>query len=243
MWLTKKNKENPQDPRRIYQNLTLYSLEIPKVIYSEAKKRHNSSYQKNFERALQKFHGDEEQAHLFLCNAWNWDSETFIPEDLLRYVKIAGRKTLHARAFMGKYPESPKKELSIKDIAKQIASQNPAAKLYLALEERLNTIAFSKIPKEKYERDVTRELLGTNSLQKLFFNFWNETPQPELRPSDKPEFQRILTSLQKLRETINSWKEKRERALGNLDREKRFEENIQEWRSKLLKRKFTPSLF
>lgn len=71
-----------------YENLTLYKLALPKWVLDQANKEHHATAQKSIE-------ANPETA----IGAWGWDIETFIPEELLQNLSIAGSKTGKAEEF------------------------------------------------------------------------------------------------------------------------------------------------
>lgn len=72
-----------------YENLTLYKLGMPKWVFDEAEERHDA-------RANQEIKKNPDTA----LGAWGWDIETFIPEDLLKHVRIESRETKKTKEFV-----------------------------------------------------------------------------------------------------------------------------------------------
>ena len=81
--------------RETYENMTLYKLGMPKWVFDEAEAKHDA-------RANQASAENPDTA----LGAWGWDIETFIPEDLLKHVRVAGKQTGKTKEFFkGRYED------------------------------------------------------------------------------------------------------------------------------------------
>jgi len=81
--------------KETYENMALYKLGMPKWVFDEAEARHDARAQQSSAE-----HPDT------ALGAWGWDIETFIPEDLLKYVRVAGKQTGKTNEFFkGRYED------------------------------------------------------------------------------------------------------------------------------------------
>ena len=83
----KKEQEKRED--QLFNNLTLYKLELPKWVFDKAEAEHKAKAEQ----------GMKENPDTAL-GAWGWDAETFIPEEMLQHIKLAGKQTKDVGEFL-----------------------------------------------------------------------------------------------------------------------------------------------
>lgn len=123
-----------------YENMTLYKLGMPKWVFDDARREHAA-------RATQAIAENPDTA----LGAWGWDIETFIPEDLLIYVRVAGKQTRKTKEFLGNPVQNVTYEVKPTSLRLILAASDKALKL-LKKEELENVV-------EKLEYFLSRDWL------------------------------------------------------------------------------------
>ena len=82
-------KEKERREEQLFNNLTLYKLKLPKWVFDKAEAEHKS-------KAEQGMKDNPDSA----LGAWGWDAETFIPEEMLDHIKLAGKQTNDVGKFL-----------------------------------------------------------------------------------------------------------------------------------------------
>lgn len=82
-------KEKERREEQLFNNLTLYKLELPKWAFDKAEAEHKA-------KAEQGMKDNPDSA----LGAWGWDAETFIPEEMLDHIKLAGKQTNDVGKFL-----------------------------------------------------------------------------------------------------------------------------------------------
>lgn len=140
-------------PEGSYKTVTLYTLTLPMEDYQAAVERHWKRHDDLGDKAT--------------YGGWYWDEETFIPEDLMKNLKIVGKKTASPKELTGGYAtnfsktKQPRTELfkphKIKDLTPE---QLQASAKFLTKEEIQELIRnikeidlFQFVPKPKKMED------------------------------------------------------------------------------------------
>lgn len=187
-----------------YKSLTLYTLEIPAFIYAKVRTLFDETFDDAYQELLSRGY-DQTSALMALYSSYKWDDQYFIPENYLKFVRIAGRKTLPTRALTRDVDVPINRSVNLEKEALKVQNTNPAAKLYLNLKGRLQEIEFSKSKKDLYERKMSQALVG--QLPWLFYSSWDKSSSENLAPSDKGTFMQILEEWKRMKRKLYLWEE------------------------------------
>ncbi len=148
------DKEAGKRESQRYKNLTLYKLELPKWVFDKAEAEHKA-------KAEQSMKANPDSAF----GAWAWDIETFIPEELLKHVKLAGKQTGDLGEFLRKRGEGVKHRKGQKIEREVQYSVGPENKLVK------NVIEYGKEPTSLdtilKSRDESIKLLNKQELENV----------------------------------------------------------------------------
>ena len=191
------SKKYPRGERSngYYQNLTVYTLQIPDWALAQAREFHDKAY----EAAKARVSKEDEWK---LYGAWGWGPEVFVPEPLVETIKIVGRETFRSRELWAEKSRGPREDEdnSFLGRAQKVRGTNPAARKFIETKEKLQTLVLQK----KIEPDLIKQIEETSS--KLVRMFWewkdhsryNPLSLERLDDKHKGEFQLISKQLKEL---------------------------------------------
>lgn len=119
----KRSRSDPHHPYKHdpYDNLTVYTLAVPRGVYESSRRVHQEKAQEAWDR-----NGIDS------LGAWGWGAETFIPAEYLDQIRIIGRTTLMASDLTTKV-RRPTEGMDPTTLAEKLKATNLAAKLYLEI--------------------------------------------------------------------------------------------------------------
>lgn len=192
-------------PQGSFKTITLYTLSLPMEDYQQAVERHWKRFDELQAAGVKNLHG-----------AFFWDEETFIPEDLMKNLKIIGKRTDHKKEIQG--PQFNHPTIGMKPSSPRMFDAN----VILKLEPEKLASSIKLLSKEEIEKMI-------ESLQKVDFEKMLRLAQPDLHrvvSHRNPEMQRILTNLRNkdIEEQRQKLKNKRDEMLKIL--QKKLEESV-----------------
>jgi hypothetical protein len=192
-------------PQGSFKTITLYTLSLPMEDYQQAVERHWKRFDELQAAGVKNLHG-----------AFFWDEETFIPEDLMKNLKIIGKRTDHKKEIQG--PQFNHPTIGMKPSSPRMFDAN----VILKLEPEKLASSIKLLSKEEIQKMI-------ESLQKVDFEKMLRLAHPDLHrvvSHRNPEMQRILNNLRNkdIEEQRQKLKNKRDEMLKIL--QKKLEESV-----------------
>lgn len=193
-------------PQGSFKTITLYTLSLPMEDYQQAVERHWKRFDELQAAGVKNLHG-----------AFFWDEETFIPEDLMKNLKIIGKRTDHKKEIQG--PQFNHPTIGMKPSSPRMFDAN----VILKLEPEKLASSIKLLSKEEIQKMI-------ESLQKVDFEKMLRLAHPDLHrvvSHKNPEMQRILNNLRNkdIEEQRQKLKNKRDEMLKIL--QKKLEESVE----------------
>lgn len=206
-WATQKSKSPKfsgrstyRTPQGEFQSLTLYTLSLPMEDYLEAEKRHLARW---------------ESCDTASPGCWGWDVEVFIPQDLMKNLKIVGRKTKLARSFFTRNTDSLKGRREPKK-----PETTPLADVHKLLKLEIDQLRNSiKFLRKEELLSMKASLQGANLKHFIPRDVWLGFDYEISGEDEKQKHARILRRQKRVEEALVPLKAKRDEMISVIDKQ------------------------